>query len=118
MRHAATDQEIQKWIVRQHGFLPQSNWIVHCKELCGLLTAAPERPDAPVSGRQAARHLTSVPSFRNGLTTNDGKLEVAQRIAGHEFGPVDRSLRPAQRFCGARRVTIARAGEKPGAVFR
>jgi hypothetical protein len=35
-RPRATDQEIQKWISRQHGFVPQSAWIVHCKELFGL----------------------------------------------------------------------------------
>jgi len=28
----ATDQEIQKWIPRQHGFVPESAWLLHCKE--------------------------------------------------------------------------------------
>ena len=35
-RQRATDQEIQKWISRQHGFVPESAWIAHCKELFGL----------------------------------------------------------------------------------
>jgi hypothetical protein len=35
-RQRATDQEIQKWIARQHGFVPESAWIAHCKELFGL----------------------------------------------------------------------------------
>ncbi|PYT30811.1 MAG: hypothetical protein DMG57_07070 [Acidobacteria bacterium] len=34
-RQRATDQEIQKWISRQHGFVPESAWIAHCKELFG-----------------------------------------------------------------------------------
>ena len=32
-----TDQEIQKWISRQHGFVPESAWILHCKEQFGLV---------------------------------------------------------------------------------
>jgi hypothetical protein len=35
----ATDQEIQKWVARQHGFVPESAWITRCKEEFGL--AAP-----------------------------------------------------------------------------
>ena len=27
----ATDQEIQKWISRQHGFVPESVWLLQCK---------------------------------------------------------------------------------------
>ena len=40
--HLATDQEIQKWVVRQHGFIPQSYWITHCKELFGMTGPAAE----------------------------------------------------------------------------
>jgi hypothetical protein len=62
-RQRATDQEIQKWISRQHGFVPESAWIAHCKELFGL--AAPgsshdENPCPPekVSAiKQAFRHF-------------------------------------------------------------
>jgi hypothetical protein len=42
-----TDQEIQKWISRQHGFVPESAWILHCKEQFGLVapgTAPKENP--------------------------------------------------------------------------
>ena len=37
-RQRATDQEIQKWISRHHGFVPESAWIAHCKVLFGLTT--------------------------------------------------------------------------------
>jgi hypothetical protein len=40
--HRATDQEIQKWVAREHGFIPQSSWIAHCKELYGLTVAPSE----------------------------------------------------------------------------
>jgi hypothetical protein len=49
-RQRATDQEIQKWIARQHGFVPESAWIAHCKELFGLAafgTAPKENPCPP-----------------------------------------------------------------------
>jgi hypothetical protein len=42
-----TDQEIQKWISRQHGFVPESAWLLHCKEQFGLVapgTAPKENP--------------------------------------------------------------------------
>ena len=39
LRPRATDQELQKWVVRQHGFVPESAWIMRCKEEFGL--AAP-----------------------------------------------------------------------------
>jgi hypothetical protein len=45
-----TDQEIQKWISRQHGFLPESAWLLHCKEQFGLVapgTAPAENPCPP-----------------------------------------------------------------------
>jgi hypothetical protein len=38
--HRATDQEIQKWVAREQGFIPQSFWIAHCKELFGIAAAA------------------------------------------------------------------------------
>jgi hypothetical protein len=46
----ATDQEIQKWIARQHGFVPESAWLLHCKEQFGLVaprTAPEENPCPP-----------------------------------------------------------------------
>ena len=45
-----TDQEIQKWISRQHGFAPESAWLLHCKEQFGLVapgTAPKENPCPP-----------------------------------------------------------------------
>jgi len=47
-----TDQELQKWISRQHGFVPESAWILHCKEQFGLVapgTAPKENPCPPES---------------------------------------------------------------------
>src|SRR5690348_1900892 len=49
-RQRATDQEIQKWILRQHGFVPESGWLLHCKELFGLTepgSAPTENPCPP-----------------------------------------------------------------------
>jgi hypothetical protein len=49
-RQRATDQEIQKWIARQHGFVPESAWILYCKEQFGLVapgTAPEENPCPP-----------------------------------------------------------------------
>jgi hypothetical protein len=40
--HRATDQEIQKWVSREHGFVPQCFWIAHCKELYGVKAAPGE----------------------------------------------------------------------------
>ena len=45
-----TDQEIQKWISRQHGFVPESAWLQDCKEQFGLIaprTAPQENPCLP-----------------------------------------------------------------------
>jgi hypothetical protein len=58
-----TDQEIQKWISRQHGFVPESAWILHCKEQFGLVapgTASPENPcpqDKVTAIKQAFRRF-------------------------------------------------------------
>jgi len=62
-RPRATDQEIQKWISRQHGFVPESAWIAHCKELFGLSapgTSANENlcpPERAEAIKQAFRHF-------------------------------------------------------------
>lgn len=32
----ATYEEIQDWVKRKYGFVPQSCWIGHCKQLNGL----------------------------------------------------------------------------------
>jgi hypothetical protein len=31
----ATDQEIKKWVLSNHGFVPESAWIDYCKQLFG-----------------------------------------------------------------------------------
>jgi len=62
-RQRATDQEIQKWISRHHGFVPESAWIAHCKEAFGLTTpdaSASENPcpkDKVAVIKQAFRHF-------------------------------------------------------------
>ena len=56
-RQRATDQEIQKWISRQHGFVPESAWILHCKEQFGLVAkgTAPEENPCPLEKVPAIR---------------------------------------------------------------
>ena len=34
----ATDAEIQKFVQRHHGFIPNKGWIVHVKEVHGIPT--------------------------------------------------------------------------------
>ena len=46
-RQRVIDHEIQKWIARQHGFVPESAWLLHFKEQSGLVppgTAPKENP--------------------------------------------------------------------------
>ena len=33
----ATNLESQKWIVRKHRFVPETEWINHCREGAGLV---------------------------------------------------------------------------------
>ena len=50
LRQRATDQEIKKWVLRRHGFVPESSWIHHCKELFevpGASWLTPENPCPP-----------------------------------------------------------------------
>jgi hypothetical protein len=62
-RQRATDQEIQKWVARQHGFVPESAWIMHCKEEFGLAVPgnAPHKnpcpPDKVAAIKQVFRHF-------------------------------------------------------------
>ena len=61
-RPRVTDQEIQKWVSRQHGFVPESAWIAHCKELFGTATGASnvENPcpaEKVAAIQQAFRHF-------------------------------------------------------------
>lgn len=63
IRQRATDQEIQKWILRQHGFVPESAWLLHCKELFGLTepgnapTQNPCPPEKVAAIKQAFRRF-------------------------------------------------------------
>ena len=62
-RQRATDQEIQKWISRQHGFVPESAWLAHCKELFGLVVPGATHNENPcplervAAIKQAFRHF-------------------------------------------------------------
>lgn len=48
MRRPATNLEIQKWVVRRHGFVPETDWIVHCKQLFGIpAIVEPPSPKPP-----------------------------------------------------------------------
>jgi hypothetical protein len=38
-RARATNLEIQKWVARQHGFVPETAWIEHCRQLFGIIPA-------------------------------------------------------------------------------
>src|SRR5207244_11463216 len=71
-RQRATDQEIQKWISRQHGFVPESAWIAHCKgrpclirseELFGLAAAGTSPNETPCPPAKAAAIKQAFPRF-------------------------------------------------------
>ena len=63
LRPHVTDQEIQKWVARQHGFVPESAWIIRCKEEFGLVAPGntpqenPCRPDKVAAIKQAFCHF-------------------------------------------------------------
>jgi hypothetical protein len=67
-RSRATNLEIQKWVARQHGFVPQTGWIEHCRQLSGV-AAAPETdrssnpcpPEYQPAIRQALAHFGMLP---------------------------------------------------------
>lgn len=49
-----TYAQLQQWVEEHFGFMPQTCWIAHCKELYGL-----PRRDAP--NRQGARRVKPCP---------------------------------------------------------
>jgi hypothetical protein len=58
----ATDHEIQKWVARQHRFVPEGAWMTRCKVEFGLAApgdAAQENPCPPdkVAAIKAFRHF-------------------------------------------------------------
>ena len=65
-REYATYQEIQKWVQKHHGFVPETCWITHVKDLNGLqsrstsnviesIDPCPFEKRAPIA--QAFRHF-------------------------------------------------------------
>jgi hypothetical protein len=72
----ATNLEIQKWVARTHGFVPESDWIIHCKQLFGIDTTiglAPEQrfvpanpcpPERQIAIKQAFQHFGMLPIDR------------------------------------------------------
>jgi hypothetical protein len=61
-RPRATNMEIQKWVARQHGFVPETAWIEHCKELLtapanGGMPMNPCPPEHQPAIRQAFAHF-------------------------------------------------------------
>src|SRR5262245_42962097 len=67
-RPRATNREIQKWVARQHGFVPETAWIEHCGGLCitpaeGAETAS--KP-CPPEYQTAIRPFPSPESFVTG----------------------------------------------------
>ena len=42
-----TDQEIKKWVLRNHGFVPESAWIDYCKQLFGGSPGSHQGKDNP-----------------------------------------------------------------------
>jgi hypothetical protein len=69
MLQSVTNQEIQQWVFRNHGLKIETNWIAHCKELCGLAAAAADSrrdwqmcpPEAQPAIEQALRHFGMLP---------------------------------------------------------
>ena len=62
MRGKVTNLEIQKWVVRQHSFVPEAAWIEACKREWGLApaegcAAVPCPAEKKVILRQAFRAL-------------------------------------------------------------
>ena len=64
----ATQLEIQKWVVRQYGFVPESGWIEHCRQLFGITAAAadaapvnPCPPEYQPAIRQSFAHFGMLP---------------------------------------------------------
>ena len=65
MRQSPTSPEIQRWVRKEHGFVPKDCWIAHCKEIHGLpLAANRDDPAVPCSPEkvvtEAFRHFGMV----------------------------------------------------------
>lgn len=49
-----TYREIQVWVCQRHGFIPQTCWIAHCKELNGI-------PRRKAANRQGSERVKPCP---------------------------------------------------------
>jgi hypothetical protein len=67
----ATDQEIKKWVLRHHGFVPDSAWIAHCKELFGLAALGDVNYDRPCPPEKQAAIKQAFREF--GLLANSNE---------------------------------------------
>ena len=121
-RQRATDQEIQKWNSRQHGFVPQTAWIAHCKELFGSPRLARHPTKIKyVPARKGCADQASIPTFGldrsvssagelQGLQKGDEGLFLLGREIQPKTVPLDRA-RPTVVALEARGyVVIAKAG--------
>ena len=81
-----TYKEIRDWVKDNHGFVPRTCWIAHCKELAGVpVRAAPNRvgPDrvvpCPCARREAItdalRHFKVIPEL-SGLKRGAKKFDI------------------------------------------
>jgi len=67
-RPRATNLEIQKWVARQHGFVPETAWIEHCRGLCitpaegAGMASNPCPPEYQTAIRQALAHFGVLPT--------------------------------------------------------
>src|SRR2546426_8843642 len=75
-RQRATDQEIQKWISRQHGFVPESAWIAHCKELFGLAAPGTSPHENPCPPEKIAAIQQAFRRFRIDLTIRSAEYSM------------------------------------------
>jgi hypothetical protein len=65
----ATNQEIQKWVARRHGFVPETVWIEYCKQLFGITGSSVDEvyvpntcpPERQIAIKQAFEHFHMLP---------------------------------------------------------
>jgi hypothetical protein len=78
-RPRATHQEIQKWVFLHHGFMPESCWIAHCKQLFVGVVFSGDRPsfDNPCPPnkqpaiKQAFRYFGILPADDESIIASD-----------------------------------------------
>lgn len=78
-RKSATYKEIQNWVRQNHGFLPKTCWIAHCKELYGLpVSNAPNRQSDILTRQRPSFSLTIVPTC---LTSTTRSCKAGQKVS-------------------------------------